>query len=116
MINIWCFDLISHLSLPLPTFTPFLPHIFLPRYPQVTQVTEPQYGLNGIESRIRAQLKDDSRLRALLLYRLEDLLEIINNNSSSNGCETKDVKEDAETKRERERNRDKSSIFTHFLH
>ena len=52
---------------------------------------EPQYGLNGIDSRIRAQPKDDSRLRTWLFRHMEGVLELRNNNSTSNGCVTEDA-------------------------
>ncbi len=43
---------------------------------------EPQYGLNGIESRRRAQPKDDKRLRKWLFSEMEGLLELRKNNKT----------------------------------
>jgi hypothetical protein len=54
-------------------------------------VREPQYGLNGIESRIRAPPKDDPKLRTWLFRHMEGVLELRNNNSTSNGCVTEDA-------------------------
>jgi hypothetical protein len=45
-------------------------------------VREPQYGLNGIESRIRAQPKDDKRLRKWLFSDMEGLLELRKKNKT----------------------------------
>jgi hypothetical protein len=57
-------------------------------------VREPQYGLNGIESLIRA-LMSDSELRTFLFGFLEGVLELMNNKSTSNSC--KPVTEDTIT-------------------
>jgi hypothetical protein len=60
----------------------------------VTQVREPQYGLNGIDSRIRAQPKDDKRLRKWLFSDMEGVLELQKNNQTVKEDEICFVKEE----------------------